>query len=117
MPFFPDTQPIDSLLRRWLADKPDFDWVADVVGRANGMLADRNVAIGPSHFMRKRLNDELVRLVWENSVLPFLEEHFFADPDQLERFDLDRLRNGGSPAERTEEPPLDSEPADPADEP
>ena len=26
-------------------------------------------------------------------MLPFLEEYFFADPDQLEGFDLDRLRN------------------------
>jgi 5-methylcytosine-specific restriction endonuclease McrBC GTP-binding regulatory subunit McrB len=118
VPFFPDTQPIDSLLRRWLADNaPDLEWVADVVGRANRMLADRNVAIGPSHFLRRRLNEELVRLAWENSVLPFLEEHFFADPDQLERFNLDRLRKGASLAEPAEEPALDGEPADPADEP
>ncbi len=34
--FFPDTPPIDSLLRRWLHDNhPDLAWVADVVDRAN----------------------------------------------------------------------------------
>ncbi len=97
VPFFPDTPPIDSLLRRWLADNAqEFLWVADVVSRANDMLADRNVAIGPSHFMRNRLTEDLVELTWENSVLPFLEEHFFADQDQLKRFALDRLRSGAA---------------------
>jgi MoxR-like ATPase len=91
--FFPDIPPIDSLLRRWLHDKhPDLAWVADVVDRANSELADRNTAIGPSHFLKPHLTEDLVRLAWENSVLPFLEEHFFADPDQLDRFGLDRLR-------------------------
>ncbi len=95
VPFFPDTTPIDSLLRRWLADRqPELGWVADVVDRANELLADRNVAIGPSHFLKPRLSEELVRLTWEFSVMPFLEEHFFADPDQLRQFQLDRLRIG-----------------------
>jgi len=94
VPFFPDTPPIDTLLRRWLTDKqPDKLWIADVVDRANEMLADRNVAIGPSHFLKANLTDDLVKLVWEASVLPFLEEHFFSDPDQLRRFELDRLRS------------------------
>jgi MoxR-like ATPase len=93
--FFPDTPPIDSLLRRWLHDNhPDLAWVADVVDRANRELADRNTAIGPSHFLRPHLTEDLVRLAWENSVLPFLEEHFFDDPDQVKRFGLDRLRKG-----------------------
>jgi 5-methylcytosine-specific restriction protein B len=97
MPFFPDKPPINSLLRRWLNDKePELVWVADVVDRANGELADRNAFIGPSHFLKERLTEDLVRLAWEYSVLPFLEEYFFADPDQLERFGLDRLRYGAS---------------------
>lgn len=95
VPFFPDTPPIDSLLRRWLADRqPELGWVADVVDRANELLADRNVAIGPSHFLKPRLSADLVRLTWEFSVMPFLEEHFFADPDRLRQFQLNRLRSG-----------------------
>ena len=102
MPFFPDTPPINTLLRRWLTDKqPDLAWVADVVDRANLELADRNASIGPSHFLKEQLTEDLVRLAWENSVLPFLEEHFFEDPDQLQRFDLDRLRHAAP------EPPVD----------
>jgi hypothetical protein len=95
VPFFPDTKPIDTLLRRWLADRqPELGWVADVVDRANDLLADRNIAIGPSHFLKRQLTEELVRLAWDSSVLPFLEEHFFADPDQLRQFELDQLRKG-----------------------
>lgn len=97
VPYFPHLPPIDTLLRRWLADRqPEFGWVADVVDRANKQLADHNVAIGPSHFIRPRLSEELVQLIWESSVIPFLEEHFFADPNQLRQFELRRLRDGGT---------------------
>ncbi len=93
VPFFPDTTPIDTLLRRWLDDRhPELGWVAEVVDPANALLDERHAAIGPSHFLKPRLTEELVRLAWESSVLPFLEEHFFADPDLLRQFDLDRLR-------------------------
>lgn len=107
VPFFPDTPPIDSLLRRWLNDKnPDLAWVADVVDRANRELGDRNAFIGPSYFLKEQLTEELVRLAWEHSVIPLLEEHFFADPDQLKRFGLERLRREtGKPAASHAEPP------------
>ena len=76
MAFFPDKPPIDSLVRRWLNGKqPDLAWVANVVDRANRQLADHNAYIGPSHLLKERLTEDLVRLAWENSVLPFLEEH------------------------------------------
>ena len=111
VPFFPDTPPIDTLLRRWLADQnPQMSWVADVVDRANSLLADRNIAIGPSHFLKANLSEDLVDLAWEASVLPFLEEHFFSDPDQLRRFELGRLRADGTstlPTEVPDEPGTD----------
>ncbi len=96
VPFFPDTPPIDGVLRRWLTDQaPDLLWVADVVDRANAQLADRNLTIGPSHFLRAGLTEGAVQRAWTYSVLPFLEEHFYGDPTALEPFALDRLRAGG----------------------
>lgn len=78
--FFPDRSPIDALLRQWLTDhKPDLTWVADVVELANSQLADRNSAIGPSHFLTHKLTADRVQMIWANSVLPFLEEQFFND--------------------------------------
>lgn len=97
VPFFPDTVPIDGLLRRWLtAEHPGLLWVADVVERANALLDDRNLAIGPSHFLRPGLEESDVQLAWEHSVLPYLEEYFFSDPGRLPEFALDRLRHPAS---------------------
>lgn len=98
VPFFPDIAPIEGLLARWLErNKPDFTWVADVVDAANAELDERHLAIGPSHFIRPDLDDEWVDLIWQHSVIPYLEEHFFGDPDELGRFQIAALRKRLSP--------------------
>jgi MoxR-like ATPase len=93
--FFPDERPISLLLRRWLAQyKPDLEWLAEVLDRANQELGDRHVAIGPSHFLRHDLDEEWVELIWKHSVLPYIAEQYFGEEHQLDRFSLDRLRYG-----------------------
>jgi 5-methylcytosine-specific restriction endonuclease McrBC GTP-binding regulatory subunit McrB len=93
IPFFTAEPPIKDLLRRWLTvHHPAMTWVADVLDRANEVLGDPNVAIGPSHFLRKDLTDEWVALIWEHSVLPYLAEHFIGDDMRVKEFQLDRLR-------------------------
>jgi MoxR-like ATPase len=93
VPFFPNRPPVQGLLRRWLTDhRPSMVWVADLVDRANEMLDDRHLAIGPSHFLRADLDDEWLDLVWEHSVLPYLAEQFFGDEGRLVPFELARLR-------------------------
>jgi 5-methylcytosine-specific restriction protein B len=97
--FFPDRPPVQGLLKRWLErHHPGLTWVAAVVDRANALLSDRQASIGPSHFMRKTLDEAWVKRIWEHSVLPTIEEHYFGEPERLKDFDLDRLR-GVSPAE------------------
>lgn len=94
VPFFPDEWPIEGLLRRWLEQhKPDMDWVAEAVDRANAMLDERHMQIGPSHFMRDNLDEALLSRIWRYSVLPYLQEHFFDEPDRVEAFALDRIRS------------------------
>ena len=93
--FHPDQPPIAGLLRRYLdANAPAMGWVADVVDQANYLLRDdRHAAIGPSHFMRPNLDDAAVRRIWQYSVLPYIEERLFGDPNgRLAEFDLDKLR-------------------------
>ena len=93
VPFFPDEPPVQGLLRRWLGThKPGLLWVAGVVDRANTKLADRHMAIGPSHFMHKKLNEEWVKLIWEHSILPYVEEQLFGETERLKEFDLGKLR-------------------------
>lgn len=94
VPFFPDQRPIAGLLDRWLSrHKPELRWVADVVDLANRELADPHFSIGPSHFMRPDLTEEWVEMIWAHALLPYLQEHFHAEPRELERFNIESLRN------------------------
>ena len=91
--FRPDKYPIDGLLRRWLSkNRLDMDWVADIVDTANKELNDRDAAIGPSYFLKKNLNEEKVKMVWEHNVLPYIEERLFGEDEVHNRFDFDKLR-------------------------
>jgi 5-methylcytosine-specific restriction protein B len=90
--FFPDQPPIAGLLRRWLEQKhPEMAYVADVVDKANGLLPDRHLQIGPSHFMTPRLSEEWLRKIWRGSVLPYIEEQFFDEPEKVKQFELEQL--------------------------
>ena len=68
-------------------------WVADIVNRANEKLGDHQAAIGPSYFMKRNLNEEMLRLIWEHNVRPYIEEHLYGEHDRLGEFDLDTLRH------------------------
>jgi MoxR-like ATPase len=99
VPFFPGEPPIEGLLRRWLEDvHPSFVWVAELLDRANTLLDDPDLAIGPSHFLRKDLSEEWVELIWEHSIIPYLAEHFLGQASRLEEFQLPRLRRGLNPS-------------------
>ena len=103
--FDPHEPPIEGLLSRWLADKapPEMKWVADVVARANGKLDSRHAAIGPSYFMKDGLDDEAVERIWKHSVMPYIEEHLFGEPDRLSAFGLETLGGGPDDSERDDE--------------
>ena len=87
--FYPNEEPISGLLRRWLEDyDPDALWVDDLLKKANAQLGDRHVQIGPSYFMKKdlRLDENTVEFIWDQAVLPYIEEQFFGDTARLDGF-------------------------------
>ena len=91
--FHPDTPPVQGLLQHWLEQNaPSMLEVADIVNRANEKLGDHRAAIGPSYFMKRNLNEEMLRLIWEHNVRPYIEEHLYGEYDRLGEFDLDTLR-------------------------
>ena len=93
--FFPDEPPVKGLLDRWLeGNNPEAKWVADLVDLANRKLEDRHLGIGPSHFMKKDppLDENRVRFIWEQAVIPYIEEQCFGDEDKLKEFAYDRLK-------------------------
>lgn len=90
---FPGEEPVPSMFRAFLADRhPAMSWLADLLDEANGLLADRNLAIGPSHFMRADLDETIARRVWKHSVMPTIRDQFFDDESRAEEFDFDLLR-------------------------
>lgn len=101
--FHPSKDPIDGLLRKWLAkNAPDMVWVARLVETTNAKLkehlGDEHGAIGPSYFMKDGLNDDYVKPVWEHSVQPYIAELLFGNAEQIAEYNLDTLRgaSGGS---------------------
>lgn len=103
--FHPKEQPVDGLLRQWLETKnPDMAWAADIVDRANELLADREAAIGPSYLMKDSLDEDMAQLIWEHNVLPYVEEHLYGQTDRLKKFGFDSLRGrSGSDGESDED--------------
>jgi 5-methylcytosine-specific restriction endonuclease McrBC GTP-binding regulatory subunit McrB len=92
VPFFPNEAPIEGLLRRWLRKhRPELEWVADVVDHANGRLGERDLAIGPSHFLRHDLDEQWVKLIWNHSISPYIQEQFFSEPERWQEFEFERL--------------------------
>ena len=92
--FFPDEPPVRGLLSRWLeVNQPDAAWVAGLVELANRKLEDRHLGIGPSYFLKKEhpLSDDWVRFIWEQAVMPYIEEQCFGDESRLREFAYDRL--------------------------
>ena len=91
--FHPDDEPVKSVLRKWLGEESELEWVADVVDEANELLKDdRHAAIGPSYFMKSNLREEDVPRIWKHSVLPYIEERLFGDDNRIEEFELSKLK-------------------------
>ena len=100
--FFPDEAPIQGLLDRWLEKhNRGAKWVTRLIDSANEELGDRHLGIGPSHFMKKDvpLDERRVRFIWEQAVIPYIEEHCFGDEEKLKQFGFDRLMGNSEEAQ------------------
>lgn len=96
VPFFPNHGPMQGLLDRWLArEQKDAAWVGELVAMVNDELAEAlggpHLQLGPSHFMKRGLDKDLLRRIWEYNIEPFIEDQFFGDPEQIERFRFDAV--------------------------
>jgi len=90
--FHPDNDPVKGVLRKWLREGSEFEWVADVVEEANRQLEDyKHAAIGPSYFMKDGLDKMMVERVWEHNVLPYVEELLFGNNTKIQQLQLERL--------------------------
>lgn len=93
--FFPDREPMQGLLSRWLEREREPAWVGELVDEVNSELVKElegsHLLLGPSHFMKqygvsRDAQSECLRRIWEYNIEPFVEDQFFGDPDSIERF-------------------------------
>lgn len=102
--FLPDQPPISGLLDKWLArHAPNLRWLSEVLARVNRQIDDPHFAVGPSYFLRTDLTADWVEAIWDHAVLPYLEEQFFGQEDQLDRFRLTALRDDTDGAEEVDD--------------
>ena len=107
VPFFPDSGPMAGLLSRWLEREGEPAWVGDLVDAVNGELKAElegsHLLLGPSHFMKTYGSSpdrqrQRLRRIWEYNIEPFIEDQFFGNPDQIERFRFEAVWNRNGPA-------------------
>lgn len=93
IPFFPRTEPVRGLLRRWLEARQLPTWPAELLDALNRQIEDEDFAIGPSYLMHPRIAEPgRLERVWRHAILPLLEEHYFGTGVDIEaRFGLDAL--------------------------
>jgi hypothetical protein len=106
VPFFPDEWPLRGLLLRWLErHRPEMVGFARIVDGLNALLRERfgpHLQVGPSHFMKKDLDEAVLRRVWDYDVMPFLEDQLFGQEEELERFRLERFQGSEDADHNTE---------------
>jgi 5-methylcytosine-specific restriction protein B len=87
--------PIAGLLRRWLRANSEPEWVADLVDQVNQELVKAlgmgDLALGPSYFMVRGLDEARLRRIWRYQIEPLVEDMFFGEPERSEPFRFDNV--------------------------
>lgn len=90
IPFFPNQGPMAGLLDRWLEREGEYAWVGELVAHVNDELTIElggpHLQLGPSHFMKKGLSEQVLRRIWEYDIEPFIEDQFFGDAARIKHF-------------------------------
>lgn len=89
----PDVAPVKGILGRWSEQYPQSLPVAALFELLNESIRGREDRIGPSHLLRADdLSLDDLRAVWEESILPLLEErHIGTGVDVHVKYSLDAL--------------------------
>lgn len=102
----PATEPVASLLRRWLKTRGVDDERAALLDALNQEIEEHDFKIGPSYLMRSEAETpEGLERIWDFDILPLLDEHYYGrlSRDQIRsRFGLTALLKK---TRRSEDPP------------
>ncbi|MCQ3811228.1 MAG: AAA family ATPase [Acidimicrobiia bacterium] len=119
IPFFPNQGAVQGLLERWIKRHhgEGARWVWELVAQVNdeliAALGGPHLQIGPSHFMKENLDEAAVRRIWQFNIEPFIEDQFFGDTQQIERFRfeaaLERYQERSGENDQSVQPPTAEE--------
>lgn len=95
LPLHPAEPPTSDMLGRWLQRKHLPPTNAELLDSLNALIADDDLKIGPSYFMRGEVyKDGGLERLWRTAILPLLEEHHYGDGTNVEKeYSLKRLLN------------------------
>jgi len=65
-----------------------FDKLNELVAQSVG---DRHLQVGHSYFMVKLMDKSRLKKIWVQQILPLLEEYFFNETDELDKFKFDDI--------------------------
>ena len=82
--FMPTEEPVKSVLTKWLEAKGLQPEPATLLGALNEAIGDDDFSIGPSYFMTEDGRAPDIERVWEHSIKPLLEEHFYGTGRDIE---------------------------------
>jgi 5-methylcytosine-specific restriction protein B len=49
-------------------------------------LGGPHLQLGPSHFMRKNLDEATLERIWVYNIYPFVEDQLFGEPERIARY-------------------------------
>jgi hypothetical protein len=68
-----------------------FRGFANLNVRITEAVGDRHLQVGHSYFMVNKLDDKKLERIWQQQIVPLLEEYFFNEVDQMENFKFDDI--------------------------
>lgn len=96
--FTPDADgvnPISQVLTRWVEDNGELEALPEIVDRVNNMLRAElggdHLALGPSYFMKKGIDRQMLESIWRYQIEPLIADVLFGEPDKIARFSFERI--------------------------
>lgn len=64
----------------------------EALKRLNNQIADRHYHVGITFFLRENLKEQIAD-IWRMEIEPYLEEYFFDQPDKVDQFRWDKVKD------------------------
>jgi 5-methylcytosine-specific restriction protein B len=66
--------------------------LVETLKRLNNQIADRHYHVGITFFLRENLKDQIAD-IWRMEIEPYLEEFFFDQPDKVDQFRWEKVKD------------------------